>query len=116
MHCVQGISRSVSLVIAYLIFSKKLNYDESFKLVQTKRSIANPNLGFSIQLQNFYSRLHEEPKAYRFNPKIFSISSFQIEQSEKIVCRLVINNKLLKLLKFFEFFSYLFLFFSYLFL
>lgn len=93
VHCNQGISRSVSLVIAYLMFSKKLNYEESFKFVQSKRSIANPNIGFSIQLQNFFLRLYEEPKDYRFNPKIFSISSFQVEQPQKIVCRLV-NKKI----------------------
>ena len=93
LHCNQGISRSVSLVIAYLIFSKKLNYEESFKFVQSKRSISNPNIGFSIQLQDFYLRLYENPKDFRFNPKIFSIESFQYEQSNKIVCRLV--NKIL---------------------
>jgi protein-tyrosine phosphatase len=89
VHCIQGISRSVTLVLAYLMFSQKLNYDEAFKIVSSKRSIASPNLGFSIQLQNFYQRLYEPPNSFRLNPKIFAIGSFQAEQSEKIVCRLM---------------------------
>lgn len=66
-----------------------MNYDEAFKFVQDKRSISSPNLGFSIQLQNFYQRLYEGPENYRLIPKIFSVGSFQLEQPEKIVCRLV---------------------------
>lgn len=89
VHCIQGISRSVTLVIAYLILTKKLNYDEAFKIVQSRRSIASPNLGFAIQLQNFYQRLFEPPQTFRLYPKIFAIGSFQVEQPEKIVCRLV---------------------------
>ena len=67
-----------------------MNYDEAFKFVQEKRSIASPNLGFSIQLQNFYQRMHEPAENYRLNPKIFAIGSFQTEQPDKIVCRMVI--------------------------
>jgi protein-tyrosine phosphatase len=89
VHCIQGISRSVSLVLAYIIFTRKINYDDAFKLVQARRSIASPNLGFSIQLQNFYQRLFEPPSSFRLLPKIFAVGSFQLEQPEKIVCRLV---------------------------
>ncbi len=66
-----------------------MNYDQGFKYVQEKRSISSPNLGFSIQLQNFFQRLYEGPENFRLNPKIFSVGSFQMEQPEKIVCRLV---------------------------
>jgi protein-tyrosine phosphatase len=90
VHCIQGISRSVSLVLAYIIFIRKINYDEAFKYVQARRSISSPNLGFSIQLQNFYQRLFEPPSSFRLLPKIFAVGSFQVEQPEKIVCRLVI--------------------------
>ena len=89
VHCIQGISRSVSIVMAYIIFSKKLSYDKAFNLVQSKREISSPNFGFSIQLQNFYSRLYEDPAKYRYIPKIFAVGSFQNEQAGKIVCRLM---------------------------
>ena len=89
VHCIQGISRSVSIVIAYIIFTKKLSYDKAFNLVQLKREISSPNFGFSIQLQNFYSRLYEDPSKYRYIPKIYAVGSFQNEQAGKIVCRLM---------------------------
>ena len=89
VHCIQGISRSVTLVMAYLIYKNKLTYDKAFNLVQSKREISSPNFGFSIQLQNFYLRLYESPSKYRYIPKIFAVGSFQNEQPEKIVCRLM---------------------------
>ena len=89
VHCIQGISRSVTLVMAYLIYKNKLTYDKAFNIVQGKREISSPNFGFSIQLQNFYLRLYESPSKYRYIPKIFAIGSFQNEQPEKIVCRLM---------------------------
>ena len=89
VHCIQGISRSVSIVMAYIIFTKKYTYDKAFNLVQSKREISSPNFGFSIQLQNFYVRLFEDPSKYRYIPKIFAVGSFQNEQAGKIVCRLI---------------------------
>ena len=89
VHCIQGISRSVSIVMAYIIFTKKVSYDKAFNLVQSKREISSPNFGFSIQLQNFYTRLYEDPSKYRYIPKIFAVGSFQNEQAGKIVCRLM---------------------------
>jgi hypothetical protein len=76
-------------VIAYLIYTFKLNYDEAFNIVHEKRSISSPNLGFSIQLQSFYQRLFEPPQNFRLKPKIYAVGSFQQEQQEKIVCRIV---------------------------
>lgn len=89
VHCIQGISRSVSIVMAYLIYKKKVSYDKAFSIVQSKREISSPNFGFSIQLQNFYMRLFEDPSKYRYIPKIFAVGSFQNEQPDKIVCRLM---------------------------
>jgi hypothetical protein len=67
----------------------KFNYDEAFNSVHARRKIASPNLGFSIQLQNFYQRLFEPPISFRLIPKIFAVGSFQAEQPDKLVCRLV---------------------------
>lgn len=89
VHCIQGISRSVSVVIAYLIYKNKCPYNVAFSQVQSKRTIASPNLGFAIQLQNFSLRILEPPEKYRFVPKIFAVGLFQLEQAGKIVCRLM---------------------------
>ena len=71
------------------MFSTKINYDEALGIIASKRPIANPNIGFAIQLQYFYKRIFEPPENFRIYPKIFALGSFQVNQPEKIVCRLV---------------------------
>ena len=51
VHCAAGISRSSSMVIAYLMIEKKMRYDEAYGLVKKKRPIICPNLGFQAQLR-----------------------------------------------------------------
>jgi len=51
VHCRMGISRSVSLLIAYLIKYHQLSTQQALKLIRTQRSIANPNPGFLRQLK-----------------------------------------------------------------
>ncbi len=89
IHCYQGISRSVSIVISYLMISEKMSCDKAFNFVQRKRFIANPNLGFFLQLQIFEKRLLNNEKN---KIEIFSVSSFQIEQPNFIVARLIYHN------------------------
>jgi protein-tyrosine phosphatase len=53
IHCKQGVSRSASIVIAYLIKYKKMSYDSALSLLQMIRFCVNPNPGFEIQLRKF---------------------------------------------------------------
>jgi hypothetical protein len=92
IHCYKGVSRSVSIVIAYLIYLYQWPYDKAFDFVQSKRAIANPNIGFYLQLKTFYKRL--TLKSDRL--EIFSVSHFYPEQYDLIVCRLIYNNISLK--------------------
>lgn len=39
MHCIAGVSRSVSMVIAYFIKEHGMHYDEAYRLVKSKRKI-----------------------------------------------------------------------------
>ena len=48
-----GISRSATIVIAYLMYMNKLNFEEAFQLVKTNRPIICPNNGFIKQLKKF---------------------------------------------------------------
>lgn len=50
IHCMAGISRSVTLVIAYLMIKEKKSMFDAYKIVQQGRSGANPNPGFREQL------------------------------------------------------------------
>jgi protein-tyrosine phosphatase len=52
VHCEKGISRSVSIVIAYTMICKKLSFEKALKYVQSKHKCANPNSGFIKQLEN----------------------------------------------------------------
>ena len=92
IHCYKGVSRSVSIVIAYLIYLYKWSYDKAFDFVQSKRSIANPNIGFYLQLKTFYKRLTLDNDRL----EIFAVSHFCPEQHDLIVCRLIYNNISLK--------------------
>ncbi|KAL8100265.1 uncharacterized protein LOC141683475 [Apium graveolens] len=53
VHCFAGISRSVTVIVAYLIKKRGLRSSEALEHVKSKRAIASPNPGFLLQLQNF---------------------------------------------------------------
>jgi len=53
IHCHKGISRSATLVTAYIMRNKKKTLDEALSLVRSKRKIAIPSLGFEVQLYFF---------------------------------------------------------------
>lgn len=53
IHCVAGISRSVTFTIAYIMTVTGLSYLQAFTVVQSRRPMANPNDGFKKQLEIF---------------------------------------------------------------
>ena len=52
VHCGAGVSRSASVVIAYLMH-QGVDYQSAFNYVKTKRPCINPNRGFARQLQSY---------------------------------------------------------------
>ncbi|KAF8631858.1 hypothetical protein AX15_002128 [Amanita polypyramis BW_CC] len=58
VHCQMGISRSATVVCAYLIATKNMKVEEALDFVESKRSIIHPNVGFRIQLET-YAGWHE---------------------------------------------------------
>jgi protein-tyrosine phosphatase len=52
IHCKQGICRSASLVIAYVMIEKGLNFEDAYKFVKTKSPNVSPNLLFVYQLMD----------------------------------------------------------------
>ena len=60
VHCAAGISRSTSMVIAYLMIEKKMRYDEAFSFVRKRRSIISPNPGFVSQLRKLDAMLQKK--------------------------------------------------------
>jgi dual specificity MAP kinase phosphatase len=53
VHCQAGVSRSPTIVIAYLIAKNRKNLSEAFSFVKDRRSIVAPNLNFMGQLLEF---------------------------------------------------------------
>ncbi|XP_047332671.1 protein-tyrosine-phosphatase MKP1-like [Impatiens glandulifera] len=50
VHCCQGVSRSTSLVIAYLMLKERRTFEDAFQIVKAARGVTNPNMGFACQL------------------------------------------------------------------
>ncbi|XP_031419085.1 dual specificity protein phosphatase 22-B isoform X1 [Clupea harengus] len=53
VHCLAGVSRSVTLVVAYIMTVTGLSWTEALAAVRVARPGAGPNQGFQRQLQEF---------------------------------------------------------------
>ncbi|PIL24662.1 hypothetical protein GSI_12546 [Ganoderma sinense ZZ0214-1] len=62
VHCAMGISRSATVVSAYLVATRSMQPHEAIEYVQSKREIVCPNLGFRRQLEVYASRLRGSKK------------------------------------------------------
>ena len=61
MHCCQGVSWSVALVIAYLMWKEHRSFDDAYAFVKAARCIASPNIGFVVQLLQWQSKIQNPP-------------------------------------------------------
>lgn len=57
VNCFAGISRSATIVIAYLMYKNKWGLEDAVSFVRTKRYFINPNYGFLCQLYNLQDTL-----------------------------------------------------------
>jgi atypical dual specificity phosphatase len=53
VHCAEGVSRSVSVVAAYLMAEYGWLPNDALEYIRTKRVVANPNFGFVQQLHEY---------------------------------------------------------------
>ena len=58
VHCFAGVSRSATLVIAYLMWKNRISYKAAYDLVNEHRFVG-PNLGFTKQLLIFQQKLRD---------------------------------------------------------
>ncbi|XP_056149732.1 dual specificity protein phosphatase 22-B [Lampris incognitus] len=73
VHCLAGVSRSVTLVVAYIMTVTGLGWQEALAAVRVARPCAGPNVGFQRQLQEFEATQAEQvrewlQKEYKDNP------------------------------------------------
>ena len=57
IHCECGVSRSATIVIAYLMYKYKLNFNDAYLYVKKIRPEIDPNNGFRKQLNIFNDEL-----------------------------------------------------------
>jgi hypothetical protein len=58
VHCRSGVSRSSTIVLAFLIRCMGMRLYDAFFLLRSKRSIVTPNIGFMDQLMKLESTIH----------------------------------------------------------
>jgi protein-tyrosine phosphatase len=57
VHCAEGVSRSVSVVSAFLIATRGMTPVQAVQYVKSRRRVADPNSGFVAQLHEYAERL-----------------------------------------------------------
>nr|XP_022905968.1 dual specificity protein phosphatase MPK-4-like [Onthophagus taurus]XP_022908639.1 dual specificity protein phosphatase MPK-4-like [Onthophagus taurus] len=72
VHCYFGVSRSATIIIAYIMKKYNLNYTEALKKVKKRRSIVCPNRGFVTQLILF------EEMLYKVNPNHLRYKNYRL--------------------------------------
>lgn len=53
IHCTEGVSRSPTVVLYYLMRKYNLKFQEALKIVKEKRNVVNPNIGFQNILKRY---------------------------------------------------------------
>ncbi|XP_055619153.1 tyrosine-protein phosphatase vhp-1 isoform X2 [Toxorhynchites rutilus septentrionalis] len=88
IHCLAGMSRSVTVAVAYIMSVTPLSWKEALKVVRAGRAIANPNLGFQNQLQEFECiKLPDERKRLKER-----FPSLALEENDREQCYLALDH------------------------
>ena len=66
VHCHAGVSRSATIVIAYIMQKQRISFNEAYQLVKSKRPCISPNLDFMGALSSFEKELGIEPSHENF--------------------------------------------------
>jgi protein-tyrosine phosphatase len=62
VHCYVGVSRSATIMIAYLMANDFVSYRKAFDHVKDRRMKVSPNLGFILTLRNYETTLSVESR------------------------------------------------------
>lgn len=60
VHCLAGVSRSVTVTLAYIMFARTLSLNDAFSLVRARKPDVSPNFHFMEQLHTFERQLNIE--------------------------------------------------------
>lgn len=86
VHCLAGVSRSATVVAAYLITVCGLSFSSALTFISKKRPVVNPNFGFRMQLCTFadrFSLIERQRLREHFGTKVFDA---QFAKDRAAVC------------------------------
>ncbi|XP_032881178.1 dual specificity protein phosphatase 10 [Amblyraja radiata] len=75
IHCQAGVSRSATIVIAYLMKHTRMTMTDAYKFVKGKRLIISPNLNFMGQLLEFEEDLNNGVTPRILTPKLIGVET-----------------------------------------
>ncbi|KAJ7634647.1 hypothetical protein FB45DRAFT_909436 [Roridomyces roridus] len=75
VHCQAGMSRSVTIVAAYLMYTQMLDTESALNIIRKARPNIDPNPGFLVQLEIFHKA------AYKISRKDKSTRMFYMERA-----------------------------------
>ncbi|XP_018427609.1 PREDICTED: dual specificity protein phosphatase 10 [Nanorana parkeri] len=75
IHCQAGVSRSATIVIAYLMKHTRMTMTDAYKFVKGKRPIISPNLNFMGQLLEFEEDLNNGITPRILTPKLIGVET-----------------------------------------
>ncbi|XP_066493294.1 dual specificity protein phosphatase 22-A-like isoform X1 [Tiliqua scincoides] len=64
IHCLAGVSRSTTILVAYLMTVTSFGWEECLAATKAVRSYVSPNFGFQQQLQEYETTLLKEHRAW----------------------------------------------------
>lgn len=64
IHCLAGVSRSTTILVAYLMTVTNFGWEECLAATKAVRSYVSPNFGFQQQLQEYEGTLLKEHRAW----------------------------------------------------
>ncbi|XP_041951152.1 dual specificity protein phosphatase 10 [Alosa sapidissima] len=75
IHCQAGVSRSATIVIAYLMKHSWMTMTDAYKFVKARRPIISPNLNFMGQLLEFEEDLNNGVTPRILTPKLVGVET-----------------------------------------
>lgn len=79
VHCLAGISRSVTITTAYLMEHEHLSLNDAYDLVKRRKSDISPNFSFMGQLLEFERLLNIPATPSSASSSLSSTSSLEME-------------------------------------
>lgn len=92
IHCMAGISRSVTLTIAYLMAHFGMSMQDAYQYVKDKRPAISPNLNFMGQLVEFERELNRFPSAVTLDIHKYHSTDEQKLLSDKLMEKIIRTN------------------------